>query len=217
MRIVAVGDIHGDLCHFRYILKAASLIDNRDAWIGEKSILVQMGDMIDRSPQDSQPDEAFLFLRQLQEKAYEKGGKVVRLLGNHELLILQSDYRYYEQDIINHMNQGMSPDELKKQIVCDAMEGRIVGAFSAKRWLFVHGGIRSDVRRRLLNKENVSHNTCKILETKIDSILRKAIEKEDFSHEIFTIGRDRGGFDKVGGAFWTDFESSLCRSDTHET
>jgi hypothetical protein len=44
-RIVAVGDVHGAFDQFVAILRAASIIDNRNRWSGKKTVLVQTGDV----------------------------------------------------------------------------------------------------------------------------------------------------------------------------
>lgn len=49
-RIVAVGDLHGDFSAWRDILRAASLVDNKGRWTGGETILVQIGDAVDRGP-----------------------------------------------------------------------------------------------------------------------------------------------------------------------
>ena len=48
LRIVAIGDIHGDLSTTKLILRFADVTNNQDKWSGETDILVQTGDMIDR-------------------------------------------------------------------------------------------------------------------------------------------------------------------------
>src|SRR6266487_2426734 len=47
-RVVAIGDIHGDLDAFVGILQRTGLIDPSKRWSGGKAILVQTGDFLDR-------------------------------------------------------------------------------------------------------------------------------------------------------------------------
>src|SRR5262245_6011366 len=49
-RIVAVGDVHGAYDRFMDILRAANVVDDRARWIGGKTHLVQLGDVVDRGP-----------------------------------------------------------------------------------------------------------------------------------------------------------------------
>ena len=49
-RVVAIGDIHGAYDSLVSILRAAGLIDEKLAWSGGDSTLVQLGDFTDRGP-----------------------------------------------------------------------------------------------------------------------------------------------------------------------
>src|SRR5688572_16450107 len=51
-RIVAVGDLHGDLQSTRQALRLARAIDEKDHWIGGDLTLVQCGDQLDRGDQE---------------------------------------------------------------------------------------------------------------------------------------------------------------------
>jgi hypothetical protein len=89
-RIVAVGDIHGAYDGFVSILREAKVIDNRDRWAGGRAILVQTGDVVDRGP-DSR--KALDLLRRLEREAERAGGRVIALLGNHEVMWMLGDLR----------------------------------------------------------------------------------------------------------------------------
>jgi hypothetical protein len=104
-RVVAVGDVHGAFDNFAAILRAAQVIDNRNRWIGKKTTLVQTGDLLDRGP-DSR--KAIDLLRRLDRDAQRAGGRVVSLLGNHELMRLISDYRYLSAGEIEAFKSGDS-------------------------------------------------------------------------------------------------------------
>lgn len=47
-RIVALGDLHGDLPNALTVLKMAGVINENRTWTGDVDFLVQTGDMIDR-------------------------------------------------------------------------------------------------------------------------------------------------------------------------
>jgi hypothetical protein len=89
-RIVAVGDVHGGYEPFVAILQEAKIINAEHHWIGEKAILVQNGDMMDRGP-DSR--KAIDLLRQLEGEAAQAGGQVHALVGNHEAMRVQEVLR----------------------------------------------------------------------------------------------------------------------------
>jgi hypothetical protein len=50
-RIVAIGDVHGAYNNLVALLKNAGLIDEKRNWIGGKTHLVQLGDVVDRGPE----------------------------------------------------------------------------------------------------------------------------------------------------------------------
>jgi hypothetical protein len=90
-RIVAVGDLHGDYSAWLTIARAAGMIDARNHWAGGKTILVQLGDIVDREPDSLQIIRS---LQQLQKEAPRARGRVVVVLGNHEAMNLLGDTRY---------------------------------------------------------------------------------------------------------------------------
>ncbi len=90
-RIVAVGDVHGDLAAFRKILADAGVVDATGGWTGGDAVLVQVGDLIDRGPSMRGTLD---FAMALEQTAAKGGGRAVLLLGNHEILNLTGDLRY---------------------------------------------------------------------------------------------------------------------------
>ncbi len=89
--IVAVGDVHGAFDEFVSILRRAGVIDAQNHWAGSNLTFVQVGDMIDRGPK---PREVMDLMMALQQEAQRAGGRVVPLLGNHEVMNIMGDLRY---------------------------------------------------------------------------------------------------------------------------
>ncbi len=90
-RLVAVGDLHGDLDNALRVLRLSEVIDARDRWSAGTATVVQTGDVTDRGP-DSHA--LIALLRRLQAEARAAGGQLVPLLGNHEVMNLTGDWRY---------------------------------------------------------------------------------------------------------------------------
>jgi hypothetical protein len=90
-RVVAIGDVHGAYDRFVEILRAARIVDDRLKWIGGRTHLVQLGDVVDRGPDSAR---ALDLLEQLEERASREGGAVHALLGNHEVMRMLGDLRF---------------------------------------------------------------------------------------------------------------------------
>ena len=90
-RIVAIGDVHGDLAATRRALRLAGAIDEDDRWIGGKLVIVQTGDILDRGNGEQEILDLFVALEPQAKKA---GGAIYRLLGNHEFMNAMGDFRY---------------------------------------------------------------------------------------------------------------------------
>ena len=90
-RLVAIGDLHGDLGGTRAALKAAGAIDDADRWIGGNLVVVQTGDVLDRGDDES---KIYDLLERLTAEAKAAGGDVILLDGNHELMNAAHDFRY---------------------------------------------------------------------------------------------------------------------------
>src|SRR5262245_24024410 len=90
-RIVAIGDLHGDLGSTRQALRLAGAIDDKDRWIGRDLTLVQTGDQLDRGDQER---EILELLARLTTEAKQAGGSLQVLNGNHEIMNVAADLRY---------------------------------------------------------------------------------------------------------------------------
>jgi hypothetical protein len=90
-RIVAIGDVHGDLTDFDSILRQMGLINSKSSWIGGDTVLVQVGDVVDRGPKSR---ECLDLVMALERQARRQKGKVIALLGNHEVMAMMGDLRY---------------------------------------------------------------------------------------------------------------------------
>jgi hypothetical protein len=90
-RIVAFGDVHGDLEATRKALRLAGVIDEQDRWVGGQTVVVQTGDQLDRGDEERAILELF---ERLGVEARASGGGFHALLGNHELMNVRGDFRY---------------------------------------------------------------------------------------------------------------------------
>lgn len=122
-RIVAIGDVHGDLEVTIKTLKLAGVIAlntphffkkiedaDKIEWIGGNTHVVQVGDQIDRCRPNSwyrdicnddctyEDEGSDLKIMELLDKLHEKakfhGGALISILGNHEIMNCLGDFRY---------------------------------------------------------------------------------------------------------------------------
>lgn len=175
-RVIAIGDIHGDLDAAVRSFRLAKLIDDERRWIGSDTVVVQVGDQIDScrpGPGNECHDEkigddraddvtVIQFFDEMNEKAKEQGGAVYSLIGNHELLNAQGDFRYVSyQNMMGFDYQGETDryeafkpgGSLATHLACTRQSLIVIGST-----LFVHAGLLPSLMTRLdgLNLDNRS-------------------------------------------------------------
>ena len=89
-RVVAIGDIHGSLDGVTAILRSTGLTGSDGRWTGGATTFVQTGDVTDRG---AGVRAVFDLLRRLGPEAEAAGGRVVPVLGNHEVMNLIGEVR----------------------------------------------------------------------------------------------------------------------------
>lgn len=208
-RLYCFGDIHGELDGFKENLTRAHLIDPDGNWNAIKqTTLIHVGDVIDRGPKST---EAYAYLQRLQEQAQQHAGKVVRLLGNHELMLVQN---YFNHEPLN-CDGKLLDQNLAQQIITDIKNGNVQGAYCEADRFFVHGGLRSGIKSELekeIRKKKQMPEYKPTLQDIVDHINKQlidAVTRQTFDHFIFNIPYCRGGEDPVGGVFWTDYGELL--------
>ncbi len=147
-RVITIGDIHGDFESLLMCLLKANVINDQLEWIGEDTIVVQMGDILDRGGRpnsidtDNNCEELHIiqFLEFLNKKAQNFNGKVLCLLGNHELMNILGDFRYTSSNtnkcFANRKEIFKPGSEMAKKLSC-----LTYGILKISDWVFVHGGI----------------------------------------------------------------------------
>jgi hypothetical protein len=197
------GDIHGELNGFRENLEIAKVVDQNGDWrAGNSTTIVQMGDVIDRGPYSV---EAYQYLGKIQQQAQQHSEKVIRLLGNHELMLIMGNWSYAN---FNHC------DQLAAQIERDIIEGKVQAAYYDGKYLYVHGGLRSSIRKILIEEIIAARGTHYTVTEQdiadhINHLIISAVKNGCFTHPIFYAGRSRGGDQNDGGVFWSDFQDLL--------
>jgi len=235
-RLVAIGDLHGDLIATLKVLKLAEVIPqnskindiNNIHWTGNDTWVIQLGDQIDRCRpddlvqnciktfEDVYEDEGNnmiifkLFLR-LDDEAKKCGGRVLGLLGNHELMNVDKDFRYVSpKEFLEFVPENQRTTKYTKDGFplgyyhrAKAFErgGNIAKTYSIKKksiitigsFLFVHGGMSINLAKKYSVAE-INQTVSKWLlnqdaeqETKLfDEIFRDDDDMSPFWCRIFS-------------------------------
>jgi hypothetical protein len=149
-RILVIGDIHGDVQTFMKCLYAANIFNTKLEWIAQPrdTIVVQLGDQVDSMSRggnedwETVPDVEMLYLTdRLDTIARMQGGRVLSLLGNHELMNVTGDFSYVSPSSARKIDP-----QLRQQMF---RPGGTLSQILAKRnvilrighHIFCHGGI----------------------------------------------------------------------------
>jgi hypothetical protein len=164
-RIIVIGDLHGDYDAFVKCLIMSKLIDKNKNWIGNDSVLVQMGDQLDSkrgeiNTKDNNNRFSFFninkLLKKLDKQSKLENGLVISLIGNHEIMNIMGNYKYvgnkqfddtsdYLSDVgIETNNSNILDDrdtlfnnsKFIKNMACNRNIVVKIGS-----WIFVHAGL----------------------------------------------------------------------------
>lgn len=163
-KIVAIGDIHGDLISLLIILFGAELINKDLEWVGNNTFLVFTGDLLDdyrpdlKEMKQHPADEITIisFLADLDIQALKQGGRVLLCLGNHELMnILDNRFEYVQKSTMNYFNKYLGsryeqfkPNSILRQKLSCLFEPFIL---INNKYFFCHAGITPNFLKELID------------------------------------------------------------------
>ncbi len=177
-QVAAISDVHGEYARLRKLLAAAGLTREDGTWAGGKTLMVVVGDSLDKGPESLPVLE---FWQDLMSGAAKRGGRVVVLLGNHEAEYLANPAGDSKSETVyTELKQRGLPENALAD-PAQTIDHHALGAFLhdlplAARvggWLFCHAGwiakpvlaanyrgpdanwkAFGDQTRRLLNRRN---------------------------------------------------------------
>jgi len=151
-KIIAVGDLHGDLQNARTVLRMAGVINETNDWSFGRKTLVQTGDILDRGEQSIEILKLFI---KLKWQARKVGGKVINILGNHEVMNLLTDYRYVNTKEFERWGGYTGWDKLFNH---RSELGKVLRswptAVKIRDTLFAHAGVEPKFARKGINEIN---------------------------------------------------------------
>ncbi|MBA45920.1 MAG: hypothetical protein CMB31_04975 [Euryarchaeota archaeon] len=209
-RVISIGDIHGDFTIFKRLLYMCKVIDKSGNWVGGSTHVIQMGDTVDgKRPgikmdkkyiQESGELEIILYILILDSQAKLKGGRVISILGNHELYshYFRDDTKEYTRDYIKKVDidvfkyHGL---DREKFLLPGKEGGKLFGRtrpmiVQIGEFLFIHGSITDAMIRNNLdnngmvdiNKINSEVSSWLMGKTKVP----KYLENMDENNPIFS-------------------------------
>jgi len=186
-RVVAIGDMHGDLDLFIETLKLAKVIDNNNHWKEKLSdtIVVILGDILDscrpmtmdkNSCQHKSSDKNDIaldtYINQLKSEAIRNKSDVIALIGNHEIRNVMGIMDYVSKKSVDEfknmeerIDQYKPGNSMALRMGCTRTGVVVIGSN-----IFVHGGIILSLLQKFgMDK---SSNKKEVLQ-KINLLLRK--------------------------------------------
>lgn len=251
-RIVAIGDVHGDLLFLVELLKIARVIEkniidgmdddiNSYHWIGGKTYVVQLGDQIDscrptnflcsepgRVINDKAEDTKIIkFMDELDVQAKKYNGRVISLLGNHEILNILGEMSYVSYKNIEEFGSigkrvaAFGPNgEYGRKLICTHPTAIIIGSN-----LFVHAGILPEIinvipkLRKILKESGIhdtskgyTHDESKNPELILKEFITKCVNGQISRHDLYSLISNNDKYNR----FWDTIFQGRARQYSEE-
>lgn len=140
-RVLAMSDVHGEYEHLTKLLKAAGVIDGHGNWVGGNTLLIVVGDSIDKGPDSTQ---VLALWMKLIPQAALKQGRLVVLLGNHEAEFLANPGNHKAEKFLKNLSDAkINPEDVAKGTDPAGFGKLMLGMPLAARvgkFLFAHAG-----------------------------------------------------------------------------
>jgi hypothetical protein len=150
-RILVIGDVHGDIDRLMSILISTHIFSTTLEWIAEpkNTHVVQLGDQIDSLCRGGNPEwekktdiDVIFTMNRLDEIASVSGGRVISLIGNHEVMNMAHQFMFVSE-------KSMTTTGLERRAnlfqpgtgVCSHILATRNIVVQIGPYLFCHGGI----------------------------------------------------------------------------
>jgi hypothetical protein len=204
-RILVIGDLHADYDMTLQLFKKFNIINNNKKWIGGDTYVVQLGDQVDgkgRGHDDAEGEQQVLDLLDdlnIQAEAYQGG--VFSLIGNHELMNVQGDFRYASNSDIS--SDGGEEARLKKYTPGGILAKRLACSrnviLKIDDIIFVHAGISKEL------SEDIRNNNIELINTTMRDFFLNKIDSNNKNVQKYLLNNK--------GLLW---DRSLGKSENSE-
>lgn len=154
-RMFVLSDIEGQYDTLKLLLQKAGVMDKQFNWTFGKGHLVVVGDVFDRGHQVT---EVLWLIYQLEDKAKKAGGYVHYILGNHELMNMNGDFRYVNPKYMELAKQSGMPYDTFYRANTELGQWLRTKNVVEKigDYLFLHGGISQYINMWQLPLDSVN-------------------------------------------------------------
>lgn len=140
------GDVHGQFDRTVTLLQASGLIDAERRWTGGRTTVALLGDLLDRGDDVTR---LLWFLYGLEPEAAAAGGRILVVLGNHEVMVMAGDLSYVSgKEALIALRHGVSYADLfdPNESVLGRWLAHKPGLVRLDDLLLAHGGVSPTYR-----------------------------------------------------------------------
>jgi hypothetical protein len=192
-KLVIIGDLHGDYDKTVFCLINHQIIDNKLNWIANDTYIIQLGDQLDsyirtedstvETDWEKVPDFKILILmNDLDIKARVFGGRVISLIGNHELMNILGNFSYVSPNSMFHSGGVEKRKEIFSRNPSSILKNR-PAVVKIGDIIFVHAGIMSHhltVIEDFLKLKELDDNSNTLISF-INGLFQKWLSGEDIN------------------------------------
>lgn len=185
-KILAVGDVHGEYDSLCVLLMNNGVIDQNSNWTFGDGTLVFIGDIFDRG---AKVTETLWLIYKLQNQAEDSDGNVFWTLGNHDIMELEGDNRYLNNNylLLTSKNEVAYKDLFGNESVLGKWIRQQHTAIRIGNILFSHAGISPFVVKYNFRISDLNSLMKKYL-------FREELESQDIDRVSTLLGEN--------GPFW---------------
>jgi len=163
-RLIAISDIEGNFTAFSSFLQANQVINERFQWTFGRGHLVLVGDFVDRGEDVLQ---TLWLIYKLEVEAKRFGGRVHFILGNHEIMNIQGDFRYVQEKYKKlAMAIGNKKEPTENYKILFSLESHLGAWLRSKNvvekigdYLFAHAGLSPRILPLEIDLEEINQIT----------------------------------------------------------